>query len=216
MIKYAVFDLDGVLLNTAEGIRESARYTAKVLGYPDLSESEWNTFAGPPVQKSFADHFGCTPEEAQEAANIFRDYYKEDAALFLASPYDGIYDLLSALKKTGVKTAVATYKREDYALKILKHFGFHEYFDSMHGADNENKLSKGDIVNMCIEEIGADKDITALIGDTDNDAVGAEKAGVKFIGVTYGFGFKTKEDVDVFSNIGYANDPMGLLKFFSE
>ena len=67
---------------------------------------------------------------------------------------------------------------------------------------------------MCIEEMGAVKEETALIGDTDNDAVGAENAGVRFIGANYGFGFRSKEDVDVFPNIGYAEDPMILFDFF--
>ncbi len=214
MLKFAVFDLDGVLLDTGEGIREGARYAARMMGYHDLPDSEWDSFVGPPVQKSFMEHFGCSVEDAQKAADIFRDYYKQDEVLYLASPYEGIFDLLKKLKEAGVKTAVATYKREDYALKILRYFGFDDYFDVMHGADNFNKLSKGDIVEMCIEEMGAVKEETALIGDTDNDAVGAENAGVSFIGATYGFGFRKKEDVDAFPNIGYAEDPMKLFDFF--
>ena len=209
MIENVIFDLDGTLLDTREGVIESAKYAAKEMGYKELPYETMLTFVGPPIQNSFIKHYGCDEETAQKAANIFRNYYKT-TALLLAEPYEGIYDLCKVLKENGVKMSVATYKREDYALTLLRHFGFDKYCNPMHGADNNNVLKKEDIVRMCQEEMGATGDNSVLIGDTDNDAKGAIKAGSKFIAVTYGFGFKKEADVAAYPYIGIANTPMEI------
>ena len=74
----------------------------------------------------------------------------------------------------------------------------------MHGADNFNRLTKADIVETCIRELGVGRKEVVLVGDTEHDAVGAANAGVDFIGVTFGFGFKTESDVGRYPNIGCA------------
>lgn len=207
MIKNVIFDLDGTLLDTREGVIESAKYAARQMGYDELPYETMLSFVGPPIQNSFMKHYGCDQELAQKAANIFREYYK-NTALLLAEPYEGIYDLCRVLKEHGVKMSVATYKREDYALSLLRHFDFHKYCDPMHGADNNNVLKKEDIVRMCQEEMGASKEDSVLIGDTDNDAKGAVKANTPFIAVTYGFGFRSEDDVAEYPHIGVASTPM--------
>jgi len=209
MIKNVIFDLDGTLLDTKEGVIESAKYAARQMGYDELPYETMLSFVGPPIQNSFMKHYGCDQEMAQKAANIFRDYYK-NTALLLAEPYEGIYDLCRVLKEHGVKMSVATYKREDYALTLLRHFDFHRYCDPMHGADNNNVLKKEDIVRMCQEEMGVTKEDSVLIGDTDNDAKGAVKANTPFIAVTYGFGFRNEDDVAEYPHIGVANTPMEI------
>ena len=77
----------------------------------------------------------------------------------------------------------------------------------IHGADNFNKLTKSDIIRLCIEEMGLTPDQCVMVGDSDNDAIGADGIGCPFIGVTYGFGFENKEDVMEFKNIGVASTP---------
>ena len=206
MMRAVIFDLDGTLLDTREGIVESARYAAKRLGFPELPYETWLTFVGPPIQQSFMTHFSCDGETAQRAADLFRDYYKTKA-LLKAAPYDGIYALCEKLKANGIKMAVATYKREDYALMLLRHFGFDRYCDPMHGADNNNILKKEDIVRLCLEELGIRESESVLIGDTIHDAAGARNAGIPFLAVTYGFGFRTAEDVDPFPCVGVAGMP---------
>ena len=207
MIQNVIFDLDGTLLDTSEGIVESVKYAAKQLGYPELPYEALLMFVGPPIQQSFMDHYGCDKQTAQKAADIFREYYKTKA-LLKAAPYEGIYELCGALKTAGIKMAVATYKREDYALILLKHFCFDRYCEPMHGADGENKLKKKDIVLMCMEEMNANKEKTVLIGDTDHDKRGAIEAGVKFIAVTYGFGFRKAENVG--DCLGVVQTPMEI------
>lgn len=210
-INNIIFDLDGTLLDTTEGVIESAIYAIKAMNYEELAYDTMLSFVGPPIQESFSKHYNCNSEEAQNVANIFRDYYKENA-LFKAKPYEGIFELLEQLKKAGKKIAVATYKREDYALTLLKHFGLDQYFESIHGADNKNTLKKADIIGTCICELNATKENSVLVGDTIHDAVGAEKAGISFIAVTYGFGFKVVLDVMEYKNIGIAETPLDIYR----
>lgn len=204
-----IFDLDGTLLNTTEGILESVRYTAQRFGFPELPVKTLLKFIGPPIQQSFMIHYGVKKEQVQEITDFFRAYYKTEA-LLKAVPYDGIYELCDFFKDNQINMSIATYKREDYALKLLKHFRFDEYCGSMHGADNHNKLKKEDIIRLCVNESGNARENTVMIGDTLNDALSAEKEGISFIGALYGFGFEELKDSSRFANIGVAKKPLQI------
>lgn len=210
MKKNILFDLDGTLFDTTEGIIESAWYAATKLGYERLPYEKMLQFVGPPIQESFMKHYNCTSNRAQEATEIFRNYYKQ-GALFKAAPYEGIYELFDELQALDIKMAVATYKGEDLALKILGHFGMDKYCCSIHGADNNNKLKKSDIINICLNEMKGDRQESVLIGDTMNDARGAADANIDFIAVTYGFGYKVKEELEKYPYIGVAKSPREIL-----
>lgn len=207
-----IFDLDGTLLDTSEGIFRSVEYVIDTLKLPRLPEEVMRTFIGPPIQKSFARIYGMDKAEAGNAAELFRNRYKEND-LLLAKPYDGIFEAIRDLNEAGARTAVATYKRQDYAEKILKHFGFDKVCDIMCGADFDGVLTKKDIIENAIIGLGiSDRSRIVMVGDSDNDAVRAEEIKVAFIGVTYGFGFGSSEDVNVYSNIGWADRPSQIVR----
>lgn len=208
-IRNAIFDLDGTLLDTTEGVLESVKYAVGRLGYPELSDQTLLKFIGPPIQQSFMTYYGATKEQAQNAAEIFREYYKTEA-LLKAVPYAGIYELCEGLKREGLRLAVATYKREDYARTLLRHYRFDEYCNPMYGADNRNQRKKADIVELCMGEMGAAKEDTVLIGDTKGDASAADALGISFIAVTYGFGFRDSDDASEYANIGVAGNPLEI------
>ena len=205
-IDTVIFDLDGTLLDTTDGVIESAVFAARQMGYADLPYTTMLEFVGPPIQNSFKKHYGCTVEKAQMAANIFREYYKYNA-LLKAKPYPGIFELCDKLRHAGKKLAVATYKREDYAVTLLKHFGFDKYIDVMRGADNNNQLTKTDIINCCLKETDSVPENTILVGDTAHDAEGAQRSKVFFIAVTYGFGFRDIKQTEMYPCYGVANSP---------
>lgn len=210
----AIFDLDGTLLDTRAGVLSAVKYTIKEMGYEMPDEETLRSFIGPPVQEAFGRVYGLEGPILQEIATVFRNFYSTKT-LLEAVPYDGILELFAELSLRGIKPAVATYKREDYALTLLKHFGFDRYTDIMFGGDHENKLKKKDIIEKCISAGGvSDISRVVMIGDTEFDSVGAENVGADFIGVTYGFGFKTAEDVSRVKSVGSVDTVPELLGFF--
>lgn len=190
-----IFDVDGTLLDTSEGVLSSVKYTIERFGFDMPDDKQLRTFIGPPIQRSFADTFGLSGDIIQEMTAVFRDRYKGDD-LIKAVPYEGIYECFDSLESNGIKTAIATYKRDDYAQRIMKHFHFDDHTKIIHGADDNNKLSKSDIIEICINESGIPKEKVLMVGDTDNDATGAEDIGVDFLAVTFGFGFKPGEEIN--------------------
>ena len=202
--KCVIFDVDGTILDTSEGIFESVEYKIKHFGFHDLTDKQLKEFIGPPIQNSFSSKYDLHGDILQEIATVFRDRYKT-YDLLKAKPYDGIYILFSELKKQDITTAIATYKRQDYATELLVKFDFDKYTNIIFGADHENKLKKKDIIELALKKAGiTDYHDAVMIGDSDNDAIGANELGINFIGVTYGFGFKTKEDVLKFNPYGVA------------
>lgn len=200
--KLAIFDLDGTLLDTSKGIISSVKKVITDNNLKELSTNELLSFIGPPIQNSFGKYYELDTQQCQKLAEKFRNIYK-DSFLYEATPYEGIYELLQLLTNNNVKFAVATYKREDYALQLLEHFGFDKYSDNLHGADNNNVLKKKDIIEICISNSNvSDRNEIVYIGDTASDLNAAKETNVSFIGVNYGFGFKEVEQ--------YADKPIDI------
>lgn len=209
-----LFDLDGTVLDTSEGIVLSIKETIEHFGLPSLSMEEIYTFIGPPVEWSFSSHFGMEGEALSEAVAYFRDRYA-NINLLLAKPYEGIYDLLQFLKDNDIPIAIATYKKQSYATKLLMHYGFGDYTDIMYGSDPEGTLLKSDIIKLCIDKIGiTDNKKVLMVGDSKHDARGAEAIGASFAGVSYGFGFGSTEDIKDYVSVAYVDKPIELIKLF--
>lgn len=199
--KYIIYDLDGTLIDTRSGVKEAVRKTIDDLGLIPLDEKVLESFVGPPMQDSFQKYYSFDMESALSAANLFRENYKK-YSLFGGELYPGIIEMLRSQKKSMLKIAVATNKSHENAIAILNHFGISDFCSCMKGSDMEGKLSKADIINLCIAEFGALKEEVLYIGDSYYDSKGAEEAGIDFLGVTYGFGFRSRSD---FMNIRYVS-----------
>ena len=182
-----LFDLDGTLLNTAEGVFSSVRHTVEALHYPPLEEEILRTFIGPPVKQSLIRVYGLNEQEADRATNLFRDRYKNHD-LLKAEPYPGILELMARLREEGFLIGVSTLKREDYALTILEHFQMAPLCDAICGSDFASKMTKADVIRKCLQALNLSPDEAVLIGDTGSDGTGSLETGVDLIGVTYGFG----------------------------
>ena len=196
-----IWDIDGTLLNTEEGLVKAYQYTIDKLNLVNKSVDEIKSFIGPVPQNVFINKFAMSPDAAQEAANIFRYRYKE-FDLLKAFLYEGILNVLKKINMLGIKQAIATNKRQDYATDICKHFGIDKFCDPILGPDNVNSKTKADLILDCILKIKSQRAV--MIGDTNTDKQFAEIAGIDFIGVNYGFGFSNVKN--------YANTPEDILK----
>jgi phosphoglycolate phosphatase len=214
MSKYdlVIFDLDGTILDTSEGILAAAKYAIQQMGFELPSAEVLQSFIGPPIQDSFAKTFHVEGNELRQMSEAFRNQYK-DHELLKAKPYEGIYGVFRALLDRRICIAIATYKREDYALRLLQAYSFHTYTSIIFGSDMEGVLKKQDIIMQCITSSNiSDMHRVVMIGDTDNDQIGAAKLGLDFIGVTYGFGYKMNEVISGNNIIGIAETPRQILE----
>ncbi|MCR5594078.1 MAG: HAD-IA family hydrolase [Saccharofermentans sp.] len=213
-----LFDLDGTLLDTAEGIVISVKQTIEHFGLKSLPDEEILKFIGPPIEWSFEGRCGVQKDKLREVCLYFRERYSNHN-LLLAKPYDGIYEFLDFLKRRNIPIGIATYKKQDYAEKLLKATRFTDYTDHIFGSDYEGKLLKKDIIKLCIDSLGV-KDVSRvlMVGDSNHDANGAKLAGASFAGVSYGFGFGEfgGEDINEFEHVFYADHPMDMTVLFEE
>jgi len=206
-IKAVLWDMDGTLFNTKPGIDRAVSETLEIKGFPALEPGVIDNFIGPPIQYGFRDYLGISGEEAAKCADTFRKLYREKGYVELCDPYGGLRETLFKLQDDGLVEGVCTLKKQDMAERIVRRYGLDSVFDSIVGTDALDNIKKHDTIRISCERFGIGADQAVLIGDTCYDSEGAEKAGCLFIGVTYGFGFKTKEDVDEYPNIGTAASP---------
>mgnify|MGYP003294381100 CR=1 FL=1 len=121
-----LFDLDGTLTDPMIGITKSVQYALKKYGI--IEENLWNLtkFIGPPLSNSFREFYGFSEEESHRAVEYYREYFAPTGK-FENVVYDGIPEMLAALKKEGFVLAVATSKPEVFAKDILEHFELDRY-----------------------------------------------------------------------------------------
>lgn len=197
-----IWDVDGTLLDTSEGIISSAIYSIRKHSLDIPSEDVMKTFIGPPIQDSFQRVFKVKREEAMAMADDFRNYYKFKD-LFKAKKYPHLDTTLNKITQMGVKQVVATYKRQDYANSIIDHFGLNKFMIIVCGADFEGKLNKSDIIQKAISKSGVSElRKIVMVGDTVNDLTGAQNLKIDFIGVLYGFGFKEYDSINYPHTVG--------------
>ena len=214
--EYAIFDLDGTILDTSEGIILAISQTMKEYKRQIPEQKTLESFIGPPMQNSFQMLYGLSDAEAMKMANVFRDHYMRDDFLLKAVPYDGIYHLMDMLRLLGVKIGIATYKREDYARRLLCVKGFNHYTEHMYGSDFEGRLKKKDIIRNCLEKMNCDDYSKAVyIGDSKGDANAAAEAGIDFVALTYGFGYKSEFEAEESGCVCVCNTVKELMKYFS-
>ena len=186
MKKAILFDLDGTLTDSGEGIMNCAKLALEHYGLPIPTEAELRTFVGPPLHESFV-RFGVPEEEADNAIKIYRSRYIP-IGKFENRPYEGIRQVLEQLKTLGHTLYVATSKPETMSVEILEHFDLAKYFDIIAGASlDRSRNSKEDVIAYLLEQCG-DYDETIMVGDTAFDVIGAKAHGIPTVGVSWGYG----------------------------
>lgn len=185
MFKYILFDFDGTVFDTVEGITKCVRYAINKFGM-DAELDALRCFAGPPLVDMFMEKFNLSREDAVQAVVYYRERYKP-TGIYESQPFPGIEELLQGIKALGKPMAIATSKPQVMAEELLKRSGLYEYFDHVCGALDEKNNAKWQIVTRVLENFGAKPEEAVLVGDTKYDVIGAHQCGVKCIGVEYGY-----------------------------
>lgn len=186
MKKAFLFDLDGTLTDSGEGIINCAIVALQHFSLPVPSREEMRVFVGPPLHETFLQ-FGVKPEQVDEAIRVYRERYIP-IGKFENTPYPGVEAVLQNLKKAGHKLYVATSKPEKTSVEILEHFDLAKYFDRICGASMDlSRNSKEAVIAYLLEENGKENPMV-MIGDTKFDVLGAKKHGIPTVGVSWGYG----------------------------
>lgn len=185
-MKAVLFDLDGTLTDSGEGIMNCARLALSHYGIEVADESSLRVFVGPPLAETFLK-FGVPAEEVDHAIEIYRSRYIP-IGKYENKPYPGIRELLEKLKAEGHRLYVATSKPETTSVDILEHFDLAKYFDIIAGASFDHaRHSKALVIAYLLEQTGKDLD-AVMVGDTAFDVIGAKSHGIPTVGVSWGYG----------------------------
>lgn len=181
-----LFDLDGTLTDSGEGIINCAQYAFRQMGFPVPKREEMGVFVGPPLWQTF-EAFGIPHERSDEAVEVFRSRYIP-IGKFENTPYPGIREMLEALGSQGWDLYVATSKPEVTAIEVLEHFDLAKYFTLICGADmGHDRDSKSAVIAYLLEKTTAGGR-RIMVGDTKYDVLGAAEHGIPTIGVSWGYG----------------------------
>lgn len=185
-----LFDLDGTLTDSAEGILACVRHALRVMGFDD--PPDMMRFVGPPLFESFETFCGMTHEQAVEAVRIYRERYSREG-LFENRPYDGIPEMLERLRSAGKRMAVATSKPEVFAVRILDKFGLSGYFEVIGGAVIDGgdgaRNEKHEVIGYVLDRMGvSDPSEALMIGDRKHDVLGARQTGLDCMYALWGYG----------------------------
>ena len=185
-MKQILFDLDGTLTDSGEGIMNCAELTLAHYNLPIPTRTEMRSIVGPPLKDSFL-RLGIPETELDNAVEIYRKHYLAKGQ-YENFPYPGIRETLEKLVHDGHKLYVATSKPETMAQNILKHFQLDGYFTIICGAVTDGKRStKEEVIAHLLTQL-QHKDNLIMVGDTIFDVKGAAFHGIPCIAVTWGYG----------------------------
>lgn len=188
-----LFDLDGTLTDSAEGIFNCLRYSIDRMGREQPTDDLLMEFLGPPLDESYKNRLGYTMEEAKIALTYYRERY-QPLGIYENKLYPGIKDLLHRLsQRKDIGVYVATAKPLPSAITVLEYFKIHQYFDDVSGAAFDDSIKgKTQVIANLLQRIEdtVDRDRILMIGDRHHDIDGARKNGIRSLGVLYGYGNK--------------------------
>ena len=188
MINTIIFDLDGTLLNTLEGLKNSTNFALKKFNSPEITLEQTRSFVGNGVRKLIerAIPNGEKNPDFEKCLNTFKEHYSKTMYQKTVA-YDGIEDMLTELKKRGIKTGVVSNKFDTAVKELCKN-----YFDGLiivaiGESPDVRKKPAPDSVLKAMEILGAKPENTLYVGDSDVDIQTAKNSNLKSVGVTWGF-----------------------------
>ena len=194
LYQYIIFDLDGTLIKSEEGLYDSITYALEKSGVDPGDRKDMKRMIGPVLWESFQKFYNMSAEEADRANAYFVEAYDKEG-LYNASVYEGVEQMLETLRNAGRILLVVTAKPRDMAETVLNHTGIDQYFQAVIGpARGNKKTDKGSLLKEALSflaKTGTDhfqKEQAVMVGDRMFDIQGAVETGIRSIGVLYGYG----------------------------
>lgn len=192
--KLVIFDFDGTIADTSLGIIDSHIYALNMMGKAIPSSDELKKIIGGNLLDTYKNNFNFDEDTAKVAVKIYRERYAA-VGIHKAFPYAGIETFLKKLKECGCKIGLATLKADSFVRIMLNEINLINFFDYIYGVDLNDGQSKSQLLCECIKASNLNKKDCVLIGDSNNDLIGAKEAEIDFIAVTYGFGFSAEDNL---------------------
>ncbi len=194
MYQTILFDLDGTLTASGEGITKCVQYALEKFGIyePDLSKLE--VFIGPPLKDMMMQYGKLDAIQAEQAVRYYRERYSEKG-IFENQPYPHIENLLETLRERGYRLAVASSKPTHYVTQILDYFHLDQYFEVVVGSEMSGKrVRKAEVIEEALSQLGVSnkRENVVMVGDREHDIFGARQAGIDCVAVSYGYGSRTE------------------------
>lgn len=187
-IDTVLFDLDGTIINSEEGITNCLRYVIDYWGMEQPPQEKLLCFIGPPLREQFHNVFGFDAEKTEASVRKYRERY-DTVGQYECEVYHGVKELIHHLKQAGYRIALASSKPQPACARILAHFDLDREFDGIFGSTIDGRIStKQQVLEEVFEKMQVEPAKTILVGDTRFDVDGANRAHIPCIGVTYGFG----------------------------
>lgn len=185
----ALFDLDGTLIDSGEGITNSVAYSLRKFGIEIKDKTELYRFIGPPLHESYEKFYGFSKEKAKTAVEYYREYYREKG-IYENQVYEGVEELLKTLYDAGKTLIVATSKPKLFAEQILNYLDLAKYFIYIAGANMDGTMTKkAEVIQYGLTAANvSDFSKAVMIGDREHDILGAKAIGIDAIGVLFGYG----------------------------
>ncbi|MBR2698288.1 MAG: HAD hydrolase-like protein [Clostridia bacterium] len=181
-----LFDFDGTVADTGDGIRRSVAYSLERMGYPPLPEAMLSRFIGPPLHDSYVDYCGMSDDEAETAIVRYRERYV-DIGLYESRLYPGMADLLRALHEAGGYVAIASAKPQFMLERLAAHFGIESLLYKIVGIGlGRHSADKRDLILQALPE-GVDPKRACMVGDRRFDIEAACALGLGAVGAEYGY-----------------------------
>ena len=180
---WVLFDLDGTLTQSEEGIWNCAKHAVREMGFPEPDAATLRKFIGPPLLHSFREYLGMTAEQAEEAQRIYRARYTT-VGMYENRVYPGIRTMMRMLWKAGFRLGVVTGKPAYPTGRILEYFGLDRYLSCVVCATD----ARTEKVHLIQDALPEDYGEAWMVGDRCFDMEGGVQAGIHTIGVTYGYG----------------------------
>lgn len=189
---YVIFDFDGTVADTGEGILKSLQYSFIAMGDPAPELSDLKKFIGPPVYYSYTHFYDISEDKVDLYVKKYRERYREKG-IFESKVYPGLKELLVSLKEKNIKVGIASSKPESLIYSVGDYLGITEMFDVIVGvkSDNSKHSTKAGLITQAMDDMGGtDKSKVLMVGDRCFDIDGAHQAGVKCCGALWGYGDK--------------------------